>query len=89
MEYQPPYYHYSQSKRRYTQISLVKILMKNIPQNVIKYLTYLILNKRKLKNKQTHVPLLKGMKQSLTQQMSPPRKWHNTYSCITEDRDQQ
>ena len=33
-----------------------KTLMKNIHQNTIKYLTYLVLNKRKLDNKQTHVP---------------------------------
>ena len=37
-----------------------KILMKNIHQNVIKYLTYLILNKRKLDNKQTPVAPPKG-----------------------------
>ena len=34
----------------------IKTLMKNIHQNAIKYLTYLILNKKKLDNKQTHVP---------------------------------
>ena len=31
--------------------------MKNIQQNAIKYLTYLVLNKSKLDNKQTPVPL--------------------------------
>ena len=31
-------------------------IMKEIHQNAIKYLTYLVLNKRKLDNKQTHVP---------------------------------
>ena len=30
--------------------------MKDIHQNAIKYLTYLVLNKWKLDNKQTHVP---------------------------------
>ena len=34
----------------------IKIFMKNIHQNAIKYLTYLILNKRKLDNKQAPVP---------------------------------
>jgi len=34
----------------------IKTLMKNIHQNAIKYLIYLILNKRKLENKQTLVP---------------------------------
>jgi hypothetical protein len=33
--------------------------MKNIHQNAIKYLTYLVLNKRKLDNKQKPVPPLK------------------------------
>ena len=36
--------------------SSIKSLMKNIHQNAIKYLTYLILNKRKLDNKQNIVP---------------------------------
>jgi hypothetical protein len=35
--------------------SIIKILMKNIHQNAIKYLTYLVLNKRKLENKQSPV----------------------------------
>ena len=34
----------------------IKSLMKNPHQNAIKYLTYLVLNKRKLENKQTLVP---------------------------------
>jgi hypothetical protein len=34
---------------------IIKTLMKNIHQNVIKYLTYLILNKRKLENKQVTI----------------------------------
>ena len=34
----------------------IKTLMKNIHQNAIKYLTYLVLNKRKLDNKQTPIP---------------------------------
>ena len=34
----------------------IKKLMKDIHQNAIKYLTYLVLNKRKLDNKQTPVP---------------------------------
>jgi hypothetical protein len=34
----------------------IKKLMNDIHQNAIKYLTYLILNKRKLDNKQTPVP---------------------------------
>ena len=33
----------------------IKNLMKNIHQNAIKYLTYLVLNKRKLDNKQTTI----------------------------------
>ena len=33
----------------------MKTLMKNLYQNAIKYLTYLVLNKRKLDNKQTPV----------------------------------
>ena len=33
----------------------IKNLMKNIHQNAIKYLTYLVLNKRKLENKQTTI----------------------------------
>jgi hypothetical protein len=33
----------------------IKTLMKNIHQNAIKYLTYLVLNKRKLDNKQTPI----------------------------------
>ena len=33
--------------------SNIKTLMKNIHQNAIKYLTYLVLNKRKLDIKQT------------------------------------
>ena len=35
-----------------------KTLIKKLHQNDIKYLTYLVLNKRKLDNKQTHVPPL-------------------------------
>ena len=34
----------------------IKIFMKNIHQNAIKYLTYLVLNKRKFENKQTTIP---------------------------------
>jgi hypothetical protein len=34
----------------------IKSLMKKIHENAIKYLTYLVLNKRKLDNKQTPVP---------------------------------
>ena len=34
----------------------IKTLMKNIHQNAIKYLTYLVLNKRKLENKQATIP---------------------------------
>ena len=34
----------------------IKKLMKDIHQNAIKYLTYLVLNKRKLDNKQAPVP---------------------------------
>jgi hypothetical protein len=37
--------------------SSIKKLMKDIHQNAIKYLTYLVLNKRKLDNKQNPVPL--------------------------------
>ena len=33
----------------------IKKLMKDMHQNAIKYLTYLVLNKRKLDNKQTPV----------------------------------
>lgn len=35
--------------------SIIKTLMKNIHQNAIKYLTYLVLNKRKLDNKQAPI----------------------------------
>ena len=35
--------------------SRIKTLMKDIHQNAIKYLTYLVLNKRKLENKQTTI----------------------------------
>ena len=35
--------------------SIIKTLMKNIHLNAIKYLTYLVLNKRKLENKHIHV----------------------------------
>ena len=34
----------------------IKTLMRNIHQNAIKYLTYSVLNKRKLDNKQTPIP---------------------------------
>ena len=34
---------------------ILKALMRKIHQNVIKYLTYLIFNKRKLDNKQTSI----------------------------------
>jgi hypothetical protein len=34
----------------------IKSLMKKIHENAIKYLTYLVLNKRKLDNEQTPVP---------------------------------
>jgi hypothetical protein len=34
----------------------INTLMKNIHQNAIKYLPYMVLNKRKLDNKQMHVP---------------------------------
>ena len=37
------------------QKTSIKTLMKNIHQNAIKYLTYLVLNKRKLDNKQKTV----------------------------------
>ena len=36
--------------------SNIKNLMNDIHHNAIKYLTYLVLNKRKLDNKQTPVP---------------------------------
>jgi hypothetical protein len=36
--------------------SNIKNLMKDIHQNAIKYVTYLVLNKRKLDIKQKHVP---------------------------------
>ena len=35
----------------------IKTLMKSLHQNAIKYLTYLVLNKRKLDNKQIPIPL--------------------------------
>ena len=52
----------------------IKTLMKNIHQNAIKYLTYLVLNKRKLDNKQTHVspPTYPGT--TFTPPQSPPPK---------------
>ena len=36
--------------------SNIKTLMKSLHHNAIKYLTYLVLNKRKLDNKQTPIP---------------------------------
>ena len=47
--------------------------MKNIHQNAIKYLTYLVLNKRKIDNKQTPVPPPQGG-DNLAQHPSPPPK---------------
>ena len=44
------------SINRLINFKIPKENMKNVHQNVIKYLTYLVLNKRKLENKQTHVP---------------------------------
>jgi len=42
--------------------SNIKALMRNIHQNAIEYLAYLVLNKRKLKNKQAPV-------------LPPPHQW--------------
>ena len=48
--------------------------MKNIHLNAIKYLTYLVLNKRKLENKQNHVPLPHKTVLSFVHPWSPPPK---------------
>ena len=50
-----------------------KTLMKNIHRNAIKYLIYLVLNKRKLDNKQNHAPLPYG-RDKLASHHSPPPK---------------
>jgi hypothetical protein len=54
----------------------IKTLMQNIHQNAIKYLTYLILNKRKWENKQTTVP-------------PPLRKVDNIYDTTKETSSQE
>ena len=66
MENQPPHYHLNWGERHYTSInklanlnipnSCIKNLMRIIHKNAIKYLTYLVLNIRKLNNKQAPVP---------------------------------
>ena len=53
--------------------STIKILMKYIDQNAIKYLTYLILNKRKLDNKQAQSP---------PTHTHPKNKWHLKTNCV-------
>ena len=67
LENESPYHYYSQSlgaihKQSIEKLANLKIpkknintLMKNIHQNAIKYLTYLVLNKRKLDDKQHNV----------------------------------
>ena len=53
--------------------------------------TYLVINKRKLKNKQTSIPLPPpggGKLGRYILRASPPPKRHNTLCCITEYRDQ-
>jgi hypothetical protein len=52
----------------------LKEFEKNIQQNAIKYLTYLVLNKRKLDNKQTPIPHLHRIGKLLTPHPSPPPK---------------
>lgn len=66
----------------------IKNLMKNMQQNAIKYLTYLVLNTRKLANKQTPIPCphVMGNYQHPIRAHLPKRQ--NTLSCITEYRDQ-
>ena len=44
------------SIEKLTNLEIPKTSIKNLMKNAIKYLTYLILNKRKLDNKQAHVP---------------------------------
>ena len=75
MEYEPPHHYHSWRKRNYTRTihfelanlkipkANIKTLVKNIHQNAIKYLTYLVLNKRKLENNKLlfHLPK-KGIK---------------------------
>ena len=50
---------HEQSFHKLTNLDLpknnIKNLMEKMHQNAIKYLTYLVLNKRKLKNKQTPI----------------------------------
>ena len=62
--------------------------MKDIHQNPIKYLTYQVLKKRKLDNKQTHVPPPNKIGLLVPHQSPPPQRRHETVHCITEYGDQ-
>ena len=64
--------------------------MRNIHHNAIKYLTYLVLNKRILKIKQTPVPHTPPLTnwESIHYTPSPGPKRHNTLCCITNYCDQ-
>ena len=60
--------------------------MKNIHKNTIKYLTYLVLNKRKLENKQAIVtlPWTKGLKCNTGAHLLERHKtsYYNTVRCV-------
>jgi hypothetical protein len=58
----------------------IKTLMKNIHQIAIKYLTYLVLNKRKLDNKQTPVPHPNKTDQLIQHQNPPPKRGITPYA---------
>ena len=62
--------------------------MKDLHQNAIKYLTYLILNKRKLDNKQAHVPPTLMIKDNYYTTRTHLSKEAKTLCCITERGDQ-
>ena len=67
-----------------------KIGLGSVASMYIKYLTYMVLNKRKLENKQTPIPFpqKKNKLGRYVLHLSPPPKRHNTFRCITEYRDQ-
>ena len=59
-------------------LSNIKTLMKSLHYSAIKYLTYLILNKRKLNNKQTPVPPKWKRVNTIPPKSPPPNKGKNT-----------
>jgi hypothetical protein len=97
---QSPHYHYCWRKRSYTRKfyqatnqsqspqNLHQNLMKNIHENAIKYLTYMIMNKKKLDNKQTPVSPTIRWRQSSTSLEPTSQRRHNILYCIMGSRDQ-